>query len=186
MNKVLLLFLVIALFACKNKEKSTSTETEKPIKTATDVVENSQPTARKVDFSVRVIRPYCGGAAPSEEMEQMRMKGEMANKFVFYIENNNGVSKRVITNEVGVVSIELEPGEYCVKEGYKADPEMKKELEDSNWEFDKECISEWNATCNHEFSVTNDKNALVSFIYKPKCGWEGPVPCITNAGFPPP
>ena len=84
MNKVLLLFLVIALFACKNKEKSTSTETEKPIKTATDVVENSQPTARKVDFSVRVIRPYCGGAAPSEEMEQMRMKGEMANKFVFY------------------------------------------------------------------------------------------------------
>lgn len=182
MKKITILLAVLSIFACKNREKR-ATETQKSEQQAT--ASKHEPVEKEITVAVRRINPYCGGAAPSDEMERMRMKGEPGNNIVFYITNGNGVSIRFKTSEMGTAKASLKPGSYCIKEGYKIDPEMKKVLANSDWEIDEECIAKWNASCNHEFEVT-DSTTVVSFTYYGRCGYEGPVPCITNAGFPPP
>jgi len=177
MNKLLSLLCILALLSCKNSEKKVSTEGTK---------NEVQKETKTVTFSIQVIQPYCGGAAPSDEMENIRMKGEAAQEFGFYVKADNGTPMKLVTTMEGSATAELINGGYCVKEGYKSDPEMIKGLENSDWEFDQECYSQWKEQCNHAFVVSDTSSNQINFTYRPRCGWEGPVPCITNTGFPPP
>lgn len=186
MNKLLIALGILTLISCKNSEKNAPSETAAAEIEKTKESKVTKKDKKKIKFSIRVINPYCGGAAPSDEMEIARMKGEPAKEFIFYLNNESEDPIRMITDMEGSASIELNNGKYCVKEGYKSDPEMIKKLNDSDWEFDNECLADWKNQCNQEFVVSDSSSNLVKFTYYPRCGWEGPVPCITNAGFPPP
>ncbi|MDB9725764.1 hypothetical protein OAA90_05230 [Salibacteraceae bacterium] len=181
MNKLLSALCVIALLSCKNSEKKATIEGTK-----SEVSEASKKGLKSISFSVKIIQPYCGGAAPSDEMENERMKGEPAKEFVFYISTDGGSPLKLTTNMEGTANAEFPTGSYCIKEGYKSDPEMIKSLTNSDWEFDEECYANWKAQCNQTFVVSDTTSNNVFFEYRPRCGWEGPVPCITNTGFPPP
>ncbi len=184
MVKWLIVFLAATMLSCKNSEKnSKAIKSSESTEAVSSIKDNELKT---VQFFVRQINPYCGGAAPTEEMERNRMKGAPAIDFIFYIENKHGVSQRLATNNLGIASAKLKNGSYCIKEGYKADAEMQQSLKNSNWEFDMECLKKWNTTCNLEFEVTDTTNETITFTHYPRCSYEGPVPCITNTGFPPP
>ena len=181
MNKLLYILYVLALFSCKNSEQKAPTEVAK-----SEVKKASKKKSKTVTFSVKIIQPYCGGVEPSEEMENMRMKGEPAKQFVFYIYQEEGIPIKMMTNMDGAATADMANGSFCIKEGYKSDPEMLKGIIDSDWEFDQECFTQWKEQCILEFVVSDTSTNLVNFTYRPRCGWEGPVPCITNTGFPPP
>ncbi len=181
MNKLLSLLCILTLLSCKNSEQKAPSEVTK-----NELKKASKKKTKTVTFSVKIIQPYCGGAAPSEEMENMRMKGEPAKQFVFYIYKETGIPIKMVTNMEGSATAELNNGGYCFKEGYKSDPEMIKGLENSDWEFDQACYSQWKEQCNHAFVVSDTSSNHINFTYRPRCSWEGPVPCITNTGFPPP
>ena len=128
MNKLLSALCVIALLSCKNSEKKATTEGTK-----SEVSEASKKGLKSISFSVKIIQPYCGGAAPSDEMENERMKGEPAKEFVFYISTDGGSPLKLTTNMEGTANAEFPTGSYCIKEGYKSDPEMIKSLTNSDY-----------------------------------------------------
>lgn len=182
MKKALSLWCILALLSCKNTEKNGTTD-DKIQKT--EKSENS-PNVKTIDFAIKIVQPYCGGAAPSDEMENQRMKGEVARDFSFFVLEKGGEPKKITTNGEGSATLELPNGEYCLKEAYKCDNELINALDNSDWELDEECFEEWKTICNKEFSVSDTGATKIEFTYYPRCGWEGPVPCITNTGFPPP
>lgn len=172
------MILFSVLIGCKGSEQTnTFNDTKSIINTIT------------VTLLARKVNPYCGGAAPTEEMENERLKGSLANNYSFYITSSEQPDKVIkhTTNELGIAKMDLQPGKYCIKEALKVDEALQNEIRKSNWEIDEDCFQKWVANCNLEFEVKSDSSSqTVHFTHYGRCSWEGPVPCITNTGFPPP
>ena len=108
MNKLLYILYVLALFSCKNSEQKAPTEVAK-----SEVKKASKKKSKTVTFSVKIIQPYCGWCGTiGRRMENMRMKGEPAKQFVFYIYQEEGIPIKMMTNMDGAATADMANGEF--------------------------------------------------------------------------
>ncbi|MCB0481601.1 MAG: hypothetical protein KDC83_09220 [Flavobacteriales bacterium] len=177
-----ILFCVF-LVACKgNKEVPAAAE---EIKTAP-----AQKAKAKglVDFKAHfhLYSPYCGGAAPSEEMEELRRKGSnYSAENVIFIHVESQKEYEFQTDENGDVELSLPLGNYLIFSQGKRSQAKIEEYKKNNWNFDEECLAKYLAESDHKLEVTSETGDQVFRVNK-RCFYEGPIPCTTNDITPPP
>src|SRR5690606_25335664 len=97
---------------------------------------------KKVEILFTYTEPYCGGARPSEEMEQAAAaKQPYANKTIIY-RSERGKVDSAQTNELGVLRIRIKKGTYYFYEQWRYNLYTPSDLPIER--FDKTCLrAEW-------------------------------------------
>lgn len=137
---------------------------------------------RKVVLEIKSLQPYCGGAAPTEEMiaESSRPK-PYAKKMIIVISEKGKVDS-VKTNEKGELKLKLKKGIYKLVEPWRYYLDTPGGV-DAN-EFDLHCLKEEWPKIAYVLEVTKKGFKAVSnqeiIIYCPNS-----LPCIKNAEVPP-
>tara|TARA_B100000508_G_scaffold140891_1_gene144079 strand:- start:687 stop:1211 length:525 start_codon:yes stop_codon:yes gene_type:complete len=169
-----LLFLCFFLFGCGNSQKF-----------MLEYLNEDIPIVYEVTLKFKFIPPYCGGAAPNEEMEAERLKGLPWSSQVLYMNKNNTDSyESFVTDQYGYLRLALLKGKYCIKKPYKIVKSKVEEFKKEGWEFDEECLLQEMEKCDFSFEVTKD--TTIMYEVRGRCHYNGPIPCVLNPGPPPP
>lgn len=177
----LMFFATIFSFGCMGCSSSKGGDAPKN-KAASH--EKAQVADAPIVLYFHLIRAYCGGAAPTEEMERERAKGEAYANSVWYVGKNISNCKKVTADENGQVKLNLEKGKYFVYGYYKIDKQQMSEWR-KTWKFNEECLQELLSKPDFEFEVGAGVDKFEFVIFK-RCSYEGPIPCVINQGAPPP
>jgi hypothetical protein len=154
-------------------------------KLAYQYLTEDEPIVYRVNIKLRYIPPYCGGAAPSEQMEQERLKGFPWNNKVFYMnKNDSGKYESFVSDQYGMLRLALFKGKYCLKLPYKVESGSIEKFKKQGWEFDAACLEEVMNQCDFSFEINSD--TTLNFTHRGRCHYQGPTPCVTNPGPPPP
>lgn len=177
MRILILLASVALLFSCKaNKEANPSQEKTQTAKSGNSV---------SISIHFQEYRPYCGGAAPSPEIEAEVSKGvPYGNKEILFMDVNNKEWK-FNTNEKGDVEIMLPAGDYKIYSKGKRDQAQIEKWKGDNWEFNEECLEKYFRESDHFLSLTKESQDT-SFRVRNRCWYQGPIPCVKNPKDPPP
>lgn len=182
--KWLFLGLSLVLFA-------SCAEVKEGAENAADTAVNIWQGKQKLTVTFQSHRPYCGGAAPTEEQAN-GFTNPMVNK-VFYLykdERPNSITDMVklTTDESGTFSIDLKDGRYSVisedktlslKEFIK-----KKKIEGQFYEYsDDACFETWRTT--PEFTIELSSATEETVTINEKC-YTGDNPCMQYTGPYPP
>lgn len=115
-----------------------------------------------ISFTVTVIKPYCGGARPTPEMEEMAQTPQPYSEKTIVLVNTKGKCKKLKTNSEGVITCSLKVGDYKLYEtwrGCKKTPDGT-----SKKRYDKACLkTEWTrefaklniSSTSSEYTITN-------------------------------
>lgn len=155
-----------------------------------------------VKAEIKYIAPYCGGAAPTEEMiQKIKAPRPLPNKKLYIKKGKvNDISSvvvdSVVTDSSGFFIYFLPNGEYLVidedkKDKRKYDLLLKRysKQSQSNTSIDKNCLDKWFRTPDFTFTV-NSHNQEIQHTYTGKCSWNstpctlytGPLPPVMNRG----
>jgi len=132
---------------------------------------------KKVEILFYFTEPYCGGARPSEEMEQAATsKQAYANKTIVY-RSHRGKVDSAQTNDLGLLKLRLRKGTYFFYEQWRYNLYTPNNLPIEN--FDKTCLrSEWEKIA-FKVSVERKKNTVIEITPIIKlCDWQ--LPCLTE------
>jgi len=195
MNKsiyiLLLLTILLTTSHCKSKQKNTKTN---------DTTENKEMSKKHViSINLTTTQSYCGGAAPTDEMVlEMQTPKKLANTTIYIREGalndwSNPIVAQGVSDENGVVKVELKDGTYCIVFDNKADnKEFKKMLELYSEKtmhreaIDQECLVKYMTQPEAVFTVTNGKTGSSIIVNKHiACSWDD-VPCSGYHGPLPP
>ena len=131
-----------------------------------------------VSFTVTSLKPYCGGARPTPEMEQMAQTPQPYAKKKIFLVNAEGKCKKLKTNAEGVISRSLKAGDYKLYETWRR---CKKTPDGtSKKRFDLTCLAEeWTkefasltvSASSSDFKITN---GIVEYC-------ESTIPCVLDA-----
>jgi hypothetical protein len=195
MNKIIhlliLLTVILTTSHCKSKQKNTKTNT---------ITESNEMSKKHViSINLTTTQSYCGGAAPTDEMVlEMQTPKKLANTTIYIREGllndwNNPIVAQGISDENGVVKVELTDGSYSIVFENKADnKEFKNLLELYGKEtihreaIDEECLKNYMAHPEAVLTVAKGKNGSAIIINKHiLCSWDN-VPCSGYYGPLPP
>ncbi|UTW62354.1 hypothetical protein KFE98_20510 [bacterium SCSIO 12741] len=145
------------------------------------------PKAKKggLTFHFQHISPYCGGARPTEEMENERSKGSAWANQVIYLTVNENDPQKFQTDSSGNLVLPYKAGKYCFFLPYKKEKKYLEDWKKAGWEFDEECLAKKMAECDFQKEVAV-KDTTLSFRVYGRCNYQGPIPCTSNPGMPPP
>lgn len=195
MNKTiqLLFFLMVILTTthCKSKQKNTKTNT---------ITENKEMSNKYlISINLTTTQSYCGGAAPIDEMVlEMQTPKKLANTNIYIREGIiNDWSKPIVaqgvSDENGVVKVELTDGSYSIVFENKADNKEYKNLLELYGEktmhreaIDEQCLKNYMSEPEALLTVTNGKTGSAVIINKHVlCSWDN-IPCSGYHGPLPP
>ena len=181
--KLILLAIGIALGSCADLRES--------VDGAVDAADNIWKGKQTLTVTFESHRPYCGGAAPTEE-QSAGFTNAIVNQ-VFYIykdERPESVTKmvRVKTDEKGTFSIDLEDGTYSIISEDKAlsieEFIKKKKIEDQFYSYsDDACFETWRTTPDFTIELSHPTEEVVTV--QEKC-FTGDNPCMKYTGPYPP
>jgi hypothetical protein len=140
---------------------------------------------KKVQICFTYIEPYCGGARPTEEMEQDAQKRKVyANKTIVYI-SSRGKLDSATTNSEGKLQLKLRKGTYSLYEQWRYNMDTPNNYPIES--FDRECLKiEWEKMVYKlEVGRRNVSLKEINTILIP-CSWQ--TPCLINGkdGIVPP
>lgn len=127
--------------------------------------------------------PYCGGAAPTPEMEKGRRSPIPNQNFYFLLKGQDKI--KASTNENGILSIDLEKGNYLIYSSDKIElsyDEFYNKFKPKNkFEVEKDapCFKDWYAEADFELNLISD--TIVTFTTKKRC-YTGTNKCINYKG----
>jgi hypothetical protein len=131
-----------------------------------------------VSFTVTVLKPYCGGARPTPEMEELAQTPQPYAEKTILLVNSKGKCVKLKTNAEGVVSCSLKTGDYKLWETWRR---CKKTPNGSSKnKFDKACLKEeWtkefaNLTVSASSSELIITNGIVEY-----CDFA--IPCVLES-----
>lgn len=154
-------------------------------KIALEYMNKDIPMVYRVTLKFKYVPSYCGGAAPSPEMERERIKGfPWASQLIYMNKGDSTEFESFVTDNFGQLRLALLKGDYCLKSAYKIDPSFKAKYKSEGWEFDEACFQELINKCDYSFSVTKD--TTIEYTVRDRCQYEGPTPCVLNPAPPPP
>lgn len=152
-------------------------------KAVIETVDQPKESPAFITVKFHYIPPYCGGAAPTEEMEKERLKGlPWSNKEIYYLIDGKA-PKKGITNDNGALILQGS-GDFCFKMPFKVDESIVQGFRDKGQDFDESCLKEMTEKCDLQFTAHNDTTVLYT-IYG-RCAYQGQIPCMINLGPPPP
>jgi hypothetical protein len=169
------------LTGCKSANRTA--QTPEPQKTESQEAVQKED-AQKVSLYFHAVWAYCGGAAPTEEMEIERQKGAPFAGSVWYIGRDLKSAVSVKADEVGWAHLPLKKGTYQVFADFKGDASMLQQWR-KTWKFNEDCLQQLLAKPDFTFEVS-DANRKFEFTFYKRCSYEGPIPCVTNPQAPPP
>lgn len=198
MNKnivlVLSIFIGFSLLSCKSKRSNVNKNVDK------ENLDNvNLPKMYPIAINITSTESYCGGAAPNDQiMLDLQTPKKLANTAI-YIRNgetndwNKPIIAEGISDENGLVKVELPDGIYCVVFSNKS---TKKEFDSMINQYgektmyreaiDKECLLNFMMQPEIVFTVKNGKTGAPIIINRHKpCDWNS-VPCSEYHGPLPP
>lgn len=145
---------------------------------------NTSLFGQKITFTFSIAQsiPYCGGAAPTQEvMDETQKIKPYANK-TFFIYKKGKCVDSTTSNELGVFTVKLAKGSYNLYERWK-------KVKTGPWgddiaEYDKLCLEkEWKKV-DVKISLSKAKKSIVSNMTSAAlCFWQ--YPCRINKEMPP-
>ncbi len=152
---------------------------------------SKQDTLNK-NFEIKIIHyhPYCGGAAPTPEQLKNRYSPEI-NDFVL-INTNTNDTIYFSTNNRGIATFNLYPGQYIIKEKYKIIPfkdfYKKYFVKSDNFAESQgiQCYKKWWQSNLTKFEITRDTRLLKLEVTISESCFTGKNPCLKFIGPPPP
>lgn len=172
------LLLVICSFSCATKAVISQTS-ESDIKEASE---------HNVAFFIRQQIPYCGGAAPTDEM--LNRSAPYNEELVLINLSDN--SKMTINGENGVYYLQLAIGKYALKEKYKDVPyhDFLTSTYNSSNNYtvtgEDQCYKEWWQSNLIEFEVIDPTKTENYHLTVPNRCYTGINPCdYYNGPLPP-
>lgn len=143
------------------------------------------PSVHQVTINFKYVPAYCGGAAPTPEMEAARRKGSFWRNQIIYMNKDQANNfESFLTDQYGRLNLSLFKGNYCLKMPYKIEPKRIEQHRANDWEFNEDCLQSMISKCDFNFEVTGD--TILNFSVYGRCQYEGPIPCVSNPGMPPP
>ena len=138
MKHSLILLFSIFLLGCGNSQKITR-----------EYLNQDIPPVYKVNLKFKYIPAYCGGAAPSNEMEAERQKGLAWRGQVLYMDKNGANNfESYATDQYGYLKLALLEGNYCIKKPYKIEEAKLMKFKNEGWEFNQECLKQELKKCD--------------------------------------
>lgn len=172
--------LTALIFSC-----SAGKESNVPKKDS-KITAKASATVKKLTIHFHLYRPYCGGAAPTPDMEDLRRKGEnFAGQKIIFIHLETQKESDYTTDENGDIEVNLAFGNYAIFSKGKRTPKQIEEWKSKNWEFNPECVAKYLKESDHKLEV-NNKTTDQTFRVSKRCFYEGPIPCVINSQDPPP
>jgi hypothetical protein len=201
MKYILFLTMILAISSCSPKVASSSdskaTESVEPkalnpsgtTKSDPKISINDQKTF-VVSGTVMYTKGYCGGAAPSPELqaEYKLPKPRFGQEVLVRTGETNNLGARILarttTKEDGSFTFDLPPGDYCIIIAQKESID----LIPTDGEYitvDKDCYKKWMEGCDASFrlrdrDVTGIKitlhEACFTSSYSKCVSWNGPLP----------
>ncbi len=145
----------------------------------------------KVTGHFLVQGSYCGGAAPSPEMEAAAREPKPMSNQAFLIRKGKtnalgtDLVTRVRTDASGNFSVELTPGTYCMVLEEKESRRSTEFLKTPFYTIDTKCDDKWLSTCDVSFTVADKPVSGLRKTFEKKCqlatlspciSWDGPLP----------
>jgi biopolymer transport protein ExbD len=195
MNKIiqLLIFFMVILTTshCKSKQKNTKTNN------TTETKEMSKK--HMISINLTTTQSYCGGAVPTNEMEmELQTPKKLANTTIYIREGlindwSMPIVAQGVSDENGVVKVELTDGSYSIVFENKADNKEFKNLLELYGEktihreaIDEECLKNYMSQPEAVVTVANGKTGSAIIINKHiPCSWNS-IPCSGYHGPLPP
>jgi hypothetical protein len=152
MKHTFTLLLLISLVSCGTKK---------------DQLENEVPSIDETnlfntELSISVHIPYCGGARPTQEMANRHKPVEAT----FILSTENGTTKEVKSDELGLIKLTLPKGKYHLKELSKNVTfetflaSTKQPVGSYIKEGDRDCYYEWWQKNLIDFEITDTTTYL--------------------------
>ena len=146
----------------------------------------------KVTGNILVAGSYCGGAAPSKEMEEEARRPKPFANQGFLIRSGKmnalgtAMATRTRTDANGTFNLELAPGSYCMVLEEKESAREAGFYTQKNMVVDKPCDQKWLNTCDISFTVADKNISGLRLTLNKKCLITSLSPCITwNGPLPP-
>jgi PBP1b-binding outer membrane lipoprotein LpoB len=140
---------------------------------------------------VVVTSPYCGGAAPTQEMiDKAKTAQPMANQG-FLIRNGStnalgtALVTRTRTDAKGDFKLDLAPGTYCMVLEEKENRRTNDFYNTMGYEVDRKADDKWLGKCELSFTVADKPVSGLRLAFTRKCminsfspaiSWNGPLP----------
>ena len=188
MRKILIYILPLILLGYCSKPNSTVRNNQEK----NEAPQTNPGQEFAVSGRVEVSGSYCGGARPTQEMEEeaRRPKPFAHRELVIRSGENNDFSvpiiKRVKTDVEGKWKTMLPPGTYCLALGEKAEQPDYSTLNKDMYQVNETCNKEWLNKCEVTFEV---KDAPVSGLHlglNRRCFQANFNPCVMYIGPLPP
>lgn len=146
-----------------NENKIDSNQNEKENSIKENEIAVIQIPVHNVQILIRQYIPYCGGAYPSED----QLNNYTAYSGDIILINNKDSTRTVIPSfQNGEYYLNLEPGSYSIKEGYK-NVTFEQFLSANNRGYsqdivsgDDDCYKNWWKSTLHDFIVTDSEGVL--------------------------
>jgi hypothetical protein len=145
--------------------------------------------ANEVKLVITNSTPYCGGAAPTPEMEIPVEVPIPNSSFLLYSENEDGSRgkelKEIKTNEDGETTLYLPNGHYQLwlpTKKLSLEEFIKAESPDKGTDYsyqDRECFQAWREKVDFKFEVKSDSTISLS---RPVRCYTGAHPCLKYTG----
>jgi hypothetical protein len=145
--------------------------------------------AKLVQINMSNAKPYCGGAAPTPDMQNPVMEALPNCSFVLFIQNEDDTRgkeiKLVTTDSKGLLTLELPIGKYQLWKPSKLqsfEEFIKTESPNLGKDFqykDNECFLAWKEKPDFIFEVNSD--TTLNLAYHVNC-YTGSHPCLKYNG----
>lgn len=188
--------LTIPLFiACGTAKKVEHNNKDVNVVEDEEIIEISD-TSHKAPYNTKItishFTPYCGGAAPDDEM-LARQTSLQSNTIFILINHSTGEKTNVKTDSEGVLYLNLAEGAYAIRETYKncSYEEFYEKHYQPNSDYhqtstDQDCYKNWWASNLGEIHITkSDSLNKYEYMTSSAC-FVGRNPCVNYTGPWPP
>ena len=173
---IYLIALFGLLFSCKNSEKVE--------------VQDKAPVLYSVLGELTQTSQYCGGARPTQEMEdEIRRPRPYPLKIYLRKDSVNRlgspVIKEIMPDAEGKLELKLEAGTYCIVREYQLQAANPSSLRSQDVGVDEACFRKKWAECFKSFEVKDASVDLGALNIKHRC-FLPDLPCVRFEGQMPP
>ncbi len=137
---------------------------------------------------ITIVSPYCGGAAPSNEVLENAKKPQAYAKQPILIRKGKtnalgtAMATRTTTDANGDFKVQLPAGDYCLVLAEKENARSNSFKATTTMVIDEKCDSKWLNKCDISFTVKDNNVSGLRLNLKKKCMLTTLSPCISYDG----
>jgi len=191
--KPIIIILLLPLFSCVNTKQVATAQKPTNLQVTSDQANDVVVIEDKSNIQITITHytPYCGGAAPTQEMLDNR-NHPMSNTSYNLINLDTKEKTKVTTDALGVLHLDLGIGNYAIQELFKdcSFEEFKKQNITSSGMYQQDlgsdCYEQWWKSYLGEFNVISmDEKKHLNMSESESC-FTGNNPCLMYTGPYPP